>query len=99
MYDVIKKLSFLGIKLNITAIMTEKQIKSLLKNLNPKVENYISIFCRRADTGRDPVPLIKTRKLIKKKKILKFFGQAQKYLIYFKLIRSNVILLLFLQDF
>tara|TARA_B100000886_G_C20375376_1_gene471552 strand:+ start:422 stop:1150 length:729 start_codon:yes stop_codon:yes gene_type:complete len=73
MYDVIKKLSFLGIKLNITAIMTEKQIKSLLKNLNPKVENYISIFCGRiADTGRDPLPLIKkTRKLIKKNKNFK----------------------------
>ena len=32
--------------------MTEKQIK-IAEELNPKVENYISIFCGRiADTGR-----------------------------------------------
>lgn len=73
LYNLIKKLSFKGIKLNITAIMTENQIKKLIKNLNPKIENYISIFCGRiADTGRDPLPLvIKTKKLIRNKKRFK----------------------------
>ena len=32
LYNLIKKLSFKGIKLNITAIMTENQIKKLIKN-------------------------------------------------------------------
>lgn len=73
LYNLIKKLSYMGIKLNITAIMTESQIKKLIKNLNPNIENYISIFCCRiADTGRDPLPLvIKTKKLIKFKKNFK----------------------------
>ena len=50
--------------------MTKNQIKNLIKNLNPKIENYISIFCGRiADTGRDPIPIVKmTKKLIKNKK-------------------------------
>ena len=57
---LIKYLSHKNIKLNITAIMTIKQVKVVLKNLNPKTPSYISIFAGRiADTGRDPIPIMR----------------------------------------
>lgn len=60
LFKTIKKLSSEGINLNITAIMNILQVKKVLKNLQPKTQNYISIFAGRiADTGRDPIPLIK----------------------------------------
>lgn len=70
LYKTIKKLSDKGIKLNITAIMTFKQVKELVKYINPKVETYISIFAGRiADTGRDPIPIMKSSvRLVKKTK-------------------------------
>ena len=56
---LIKYLSNKNIKLNITAIMTIKQVKEVLKNLNPRTPSYISIFAGRiSDTGRDPMPII-----------------------------------------
>ncbi len=70
LYKTIKKLSDKGIKLNITAIMTFKQVKDLVKYINPNVETYISIFAGRiADTGRDPIPIMKSSvRLVKKTK-------------------------------
>ena len=67
---LIKYLKNKNIKLNITAIMTIEQVKDVLKNLNPKIPSYISIFAGRiADTGRDPVPIMrKALKLMKKNK-------------------------------
>lgn len=59
-YDLVDDLSKNGIKLNITAIMTNEQVKKLLYFLNPQVPSYISIFAGRiADTGRDPEVIIK----------------------------------------
>ena len=73
LFSLIKKLSYEGIKINVTAIFTLKQVKQLIKNLNPKTECYISIFAGRvADTGRDPSSIIiSTKKLIKNKKKFK----------------------------
>jgi transaldolase len=70
LFNSIKKLSNMGIKLNITAIMNYEQVKDLIKYLNPDVNCYISIFAGRiADTGRDPVPIIKKSiELIKNRK-------------------------------
>ena len=67
---LIKFLSNKNIKLNITAIMTINQVKEVLKNLNPRTKSYISIFAGRiADTGRDPVPVMREAlKLMKKNK-------------------------------
>ena len=59
-YDLVKFLSYEGVKLNITAIMTLDQVQNVVKNLNPDVPSYISIFAGRiADTGRDPIPIMK----------------------------------------
>ena len=67
---LIKYLTSKNIKVNVTAIMTLKQVKEVLKNLNPKIPSYISIFAGRiADTGRDPMPTMQAAlKLMKKNK-------------------------------
>ena len=57
---LIKNLSQKKIKLNITAIMNVDQVKSALSVLNQEVPSIISVFAGRiADTGRDPIPLMK----------------------------------------
>ncbi len=58
--SVIKQLSDKGIKLNITAVYTFEQTKSIYKNLNKKTKSIISIFAgRMADKGKDPLPIFK----------------------------------------
>lgn len=58
--DVAKKLNQDGIKLNITAIMTNEQVEEYLTSLNPSVSNIFSVFAGRiADTGVDPAPIVK----------------------------------------
>lgn len=57
--DVISALGKDGVKLNITAIMTTKQIEELLSSLNVDQRLILSIFSGRiADTGRDPCQII-----------------------------------------
>ena len=57
---LIKRLAEKKIKLNITAIMTLDQIKTVVKVLNEKVPSILSVFAGRiADTGRDPIPIMK----------------------------------------
>jgi transaldolase len=57
---LIKKLSHDGLSLNVTAIMPMKQIEELALVLNPKVKSIVSVFAGRiADTGMDPVPLMR----------------------------------------
>jgi transaldolase len=49
-----------GVKLNVTALMTNDQVKRVTDALSEKVSAIISVFAGRiADTGRDPVPLMK----------------------------------------
>ena len=56
---LIKRLSEKKVKLNITAIMTLDQVKTVLSVLENKVPSIISVFAGRiADTGRDPIPLM-----------------------------------------
>jgi transaldolase len=57
---VIKELADAGIVVNVTALMTPGQVKKVAAFLNPKVTAIISVFAGRvADTGRDPIPLMK----------------------------------------
>jgi len=57
---VIKELADAGIIVNVTALMTPAQVEKVAACLNPKVSSIISVFAGRvADTGRDPVPLMK----------------------------------------
>ncbi len=57
---MIKSLSKENIKLNITAIFTKSQINTVYKFLDKSTPAIISIFAGRiADTGRNPVKIIK----------------------------------------
>jgi transaldolase len=56
---LIKELGAQGVKLNVTALMTEKQVAQVAEALNPKVPSVVSVFAGRiADTGVDPIPLM-----------------------------------------
>jgi transaldolase len=57
---LVKKLSHDGLKLNVTAILALDQVKTVAKVLSPDTPSIVSIFAGRiADTGRDPMPIIK----------------------------------------
>lgn len=48
-----------GLKLNVTALTTLEQVKSLTTALDPEVPSIVSVFAGRiADTGVDPVPVM-----------------------------------------
>jgi transaldolase len=56
---VIRRLSAAGVTLNVTALMTLKQISRTVECLAGETPAIISVFAGRiADTGRDPVPLM-----------------------------------------
>jgi len=58
--DLVRKLSKRGIKLNVTALMTLKQVREVVESLDPSVPSYISVFAGRiADTGVDPLPIMR----------------------------------------
>ena len=59
---LISELNDNGIKVNVTAITTIKQVENIISAFyNEGVSNYISIFAGRiADTGIDPVPIMKS---------------------------------------
>ena len=57
--ELIRCLAGAGVQLNVTAILTNQQVKDVLTCLSPNVASYVSVFAGRiADTGRDPVPLM-----------------------------------------
>ena len=58
--NVIRKLSNEGIKLNITAVYTFKQVKKIIRCINKNSKTIISIFAgRMSDVGKDPLPIIR----------------------------------------
>jgi transaldolase len=57
---LIRRLVGAGVKLNITAILTLEQVRDVVDALNPNIPAVVSVFAGRiADTGRDPVPLMR----------------------------------------
>jgi transaldolase len=57
---LIKKLLDNNIKVNVTAVMTKKQIKDLIPYLQSRTNVILSVFAGRiADTGIDPKPIMK----------------------------------------
>ncbi len=57
---LIKELAKDGVKLNVTALFTEKQVRGVAEALNPAVPSVVSVFAGRiADTGVDPMPLMR----------------------------------------
>jgi transaldolase len=56
---LIRRLADRQVKLNVTAIMTLKQVREIVAELNPATASYVSVFAGRiADTGIDPLPLM-----------------------------------------
>jgi transaldolase len=61
MYDLIRRLSAEGIQVNATAVLALDQVRHIAKALHGGAPSYISVFAGRvADTGRDPVPVMKS---------------------------------------
>src|SRR6476659_3736930 len=57
---LIGELSAEGVKLNLTAILTRDQVEGVAKAVKPDVPCVVSVFAGRiADTGVDPMPLMK----------------------------------------
>lgn len=57
---VVQKLTDQGVKVNVTAVMTLNQTREIVSSLNYDVPSNISIFAGRiADTGQDPIKIIK----------------------------------------
>jgi len=57
---LIRELAQEGVKLNITAILTTEQVRGVADALNPALPAVVSVFAGRiADTGRDPMPLMR----------------------------------------
>ncbi len=67
---LVKRLAEGGIKVNVTAILTLSQVKATAKALSHETPSVISVFAGRiADTGRDPMPIMKeAKKLLSKNK-------------------------------
>jgi transaldolase len=58
--DLIRDLAAEGVKLNVTAILTRAQVESVAGALNREIPSVVSVFAGRvADTGVDPLPLMK----------------------------------------
>lgn len=56
---IISELANLGVKLNITALMTVEQVKIVCENINRDCELIVSVFAGRiADSGVDPVGIM-----------------------------------------
>ena len=54
---LIRRLAEAGVQLNVTALMTNDQVRDVLACLSPTVASYVSVFAGRvADTGCDPLP-------------------------------------------
>ena len=56
---LIERLSLSGVKINVTAMMTAEQVKSVLPKLSKGQASYVSVFAGRiADAGIDPIPIM-----------------------------------------
>ena len=62
---LIAELAQQNVKLNITALLTLPQVRDVAAALNPAVPSVVSVFAGRiADTGRDPMPVMRASKAL-----------------------------------
>ena len=75
---LIRELSQSGVQLNITAILTLEQVTEVADALQGGTSAFVSVFAGRiADTGVDPIPLMKTAlDRLKPFQMLNYFGLA-----------------------
>ena len=61
--ELIQQLSRRGVKLNVTAILTLSQVREVEQALHPDSPAVVSVFAGRiADTGVDPIPIMRAAK-------------------------------------
>jgi transaldolase len=59
-HPVISFLTKNKVKVNVTALMTPNQVEKIMTGLQDKVPSFLSVFAGRiADTGRDPLPIMR----------------------------------------
>lgn len=59
-YSLVRDLASAGVKQNVTALMTLEQVEKVTEALAKGPSAYVSVFAGRiADTGRDPMPIMK----------------------------------------
>ncbi len=60
---LVRELSRRGVSLNVTAVFTLEQVQGIAAALDPAVPAIVSVFAGRiADTGRDPIPIMRACK-------------------------------------
>ena len=58
-FNLINNISEKGVSINVTAMMTLEQVKSVLPGLSNGPGGYVSVFAGRiADAGQDPLPIM-----------------------------------------
>ncbi len=58
--ELLRRLSGSGVKVNVTALMTSRQVEAVARCLESAPAAYISVFAGRvADSGRDPIPIMR----------------------------------------
>ena len=58
--EVLRTLSSEGVRLNVTAMTTADQVEQVVECLDPASHHFVSLFAGRiADTGRDPLPIVR----------------------------------------
>jgi transaldolase len=57
---LVRRLAGAGVKLNVTAILTQRQVEEVCAALKPGLPSIVSVFAGRiADTGVDPEPMMR----------------------------------------
>jgi len=58
--DLIGRLAHAGVQVNVTAVMTLQQVRDVVEQLRGGAASCVSVFAGRiADTGRDPLPIMR----------------------------------------
>jgi len=58
--ELLRRLSGSGVKVNVTALMTSRQVAEVATSLGDAPAAYVSVFAGRvADSGRDPLPIMR----------------------------------------
>src|SRR5437588_930382 len=57
---LVRRLSAGGVQINVTAMMTDKQVADVVDCFAAGSRNFVSVFAGRiADSGRDPIPIMR----------------------------------------
>jgi transaldolase len=64
-YALVRRLTTAGIPVNVTAMFTLDQVREVASSLHPATPAFVSVFAGRvADTGVDPIPLMREAKAL-----------------------------------